>query len=430
LNGLLKKENIFLAVFSMILFRVSLDLAIINSFDRMYRLSSDLTLNIEAYKYIISLIVFLFLAINAAYIIKRKTISSIILFFIFLLSYVPGTALYGLVGLPDQYFLYFNIYWFLLVFCSRIIPRISIPRLNIVGKSNMPFYLIVILSCLTAIWISYKITGFRLTISLSGSNVNTLRSETYEMITGIYAYVIYWIGNIVIPFAIVHFFIKKKWIPLSAVIFVQIVLFSINGTKTWLFLIPVSILGVLFYKDALVKYVSAAFAFVNFIGTWIYHSFGIEFLTNMITRRVFVSQAMNNYFYYDFFVDNEKDYLTSSIFRWFGAKSSYTMPIAKIIADVYYYEDSYASSGFFADAYSNFGVSGLFLYPFFLVLFFRMYEGIAKGIETKHIISILIVSSVYLLNGSFFTVFLTFGLFAGMVVMLIYPRNNIAGERI
>jgi hypothetical protein len=420
----IKKDSIMITVICMVIYRLSLDYANLKLFDSMYTQEADIFLSYETNKYLLSFAFFLFLAVNVAYVIKRITVSSIVIFVLFLLSYIPGTSLHGLGALPNHYFLYFNVYWFVIVFASRIIPRIKLPQLNIVGKSHLPFYIVVICASIYVVWISYHFTGFRISLSLSGSNINSLRYESYEFLTGIYAYISFWIGNIIIPLAIVHFFIKKKWILLVFVIFIQIILFSVSGTKTWLFLIPVCILGVMFYKATRIKYISAAFALINLIGVWAYYTLGNDFLTNMITRRMFVSQALNNYFFYDYFMDNNKDMLASSILRWFGAESIYTTPIPLIIADTYYHVESYASSGLFADAYSNFGVVGVFLYPIFLVIFFRIYEALAKGIDIKEIISILIASSVYLLNGSFFTVFLTFGLFAGMVVMLIYPRNN------
>jgi hypothetical protein len=428
------KEGLIISIIGLIIFRLSLDYASFQLFNEMYRMGTSFAIDLVFYKYCISILVVLILSIFVVKIIRRKTLSRIVFFILFLLSYLPGTSLYGLIGLPDQYFLYFNIYWILFSWAIMCIPRIKMMRLDITGNSYYIFYYVVVVASFIAVGYSYYYTGFRFVISLEGMIINSLRTESYDFLTGGSVYLLFWIANIIIPLAIVHFLNKKQWLLLCSVIFIQIMLFSINGTKTWLLLIPVSIIGALFYKEKVLKYTAITLAIVNFAGVWLFKGFGLDFFTNMITRRMFFSQALSNYLYYDFFLTNPKDMLMSSLLRWFGATSQYTTPIQRIIGYVYYHAETVASSGLFADAYSNFGLFGVIIYPIFLVIFLKIFESLAEGINIKDIISILIVISVYLLNGSFFTVFLTYGLLAGMLIVLIYPRNNdipnnISGER-
>jgi hypothetical protein len=133
-----------------------------------------------------------------------------------------------------------------------------------------------------------------------------------------------------------------------------------------------------------------------------------------------------SYFYYDFMFDKEKIFLRESLFLHRFFDSVHGKPVISFIAENYI-GDIYSSpnSGLFADAYVEFGVFGMLLMPFFIVLLLRLIDCVSVKVNEIIMLPclislILFLLSVSIVGGTFIYTFILLLLFLYLV-----PRSNL-----
>lgn len=364
----------------------------------------------HAYSYLSLIIMSIFMA-NCS---KKVNVSYTMLMFLFLFAYVPNGSLYAQMDLDTSYMNISNLYWLCMISAYRLLPNMLsenksmyIKHKNFLIKAVPYIFLIILLG------FSYQYNG--LTINLNLADVYDMRMESRDNPLGrIMGTLIAWAGSIVFPLTIVYAIKEKKFIKAMIFLFGQAAAFSINGTKTWLFIVVASIIGVLFIRrDKNIYHMPLMFAGINFVSYLEYLKFDTSFVANYIVRRVFFSTSLNNWYHILFFTDNEPLYFLHSsiggLLKSLGFESPYPDSISLIIGQMYYSNETNASSGTIADAYDNFGLFGVIFLPFFVVFFLKLMDRMSVGLQIRYLLPLIIVTAIYLLNGNIFTVLLTYG---------------------
>jgi hypothetical protein len=420
--------NKWLFYIGVIIFRVSLDLVytkIICSRFFAYEFSLNLSLDRIVYSYATVFLTSLLLCGCVS--IKKP--SSILIVFLYLFAYVPNMSLYCCMGLPHVYFIYSNIYWFFILSAYMIVnPRykFKMKELTLTGKiaTRSVFYIFFFVIVIYAV----NYNGLSLTINLN--DVYDLRmSSRVNAIGSIMEKILPWAGNVVFPIAIIDSIRKRKPIKTALFVFAEIVAFSINGTKTWLFVMVISVLVIIFVrKEKSFGYIPSVFAGLNLTGYLLNIYWEDYFISNFFIRRVFFSTSLSNWYYIDFFSKNSKLYMTHSALGWiqkFGMELPYGRNISSVIGELYFTSaDINASSGTIADAYSNFGLIGLVIFPIFIVLVAKILDAVARDVNIIYIFSVIISTSIYLLNGNIFSGMVTYGYLFAVVLIYYMKRAN------
>lgn len=421
----------FKILIGLLLYRFSLDFLYINVIVDLYNIYG-FRLDIEPIKVIISYIVLIIISTLITSNIKDSRPSSTILLLLILLAFVPNTSLFGLMNIDYIFIVISTIYWLIVAFFYRFIPNLRLNNNN-VSKNNffitinkyLPFgFLIVIIS------FSYLYNGLRINIDLS--DVYDMRMESRQLgIPGFMNYILPWAGNIVFPIVIIESLRRKRFLIATIFIYASLVLFSVSGMKTWLFILIISVMWILVIRseDYIFK-IPLFLSIINIISYIETVAFKSDYFANFITRRVFFSTSLSNSYYIDFFHDNPKLYLTDSAFGWikrFGYISPYdNEPVSRLIGRIYYNNlEMNASSGTIADAYTNLGFLGLIIYPFILIILLKLMDSSSKGLNTRYIIPVYVSMAIYILNGNIFSVLITYGFIFSLFYLYFLPRQKV-----
>ena len=133
-----------------------------------------------------------------------------------------------------------------------------------------------------------------------------------------------------------------------------------------------------------------------------------------------------NYYYLDYFRDKELLFLRESILKNFF-ESPYSpwspVQISKQFMKAAYYHN--ATNGLIGDYYSNFGLTGLFIYPLLISFCFYTLRYFLRGFNVLICVVISFILMWMLVNTSFFTWLMTGGYLIYLVILFMYKKFNI-----
>lgn len=355
----------------------------------------------------------------------RVELSSNIMTMLILVSLLPTTTMIAYnSSYSFTYILLMYIYWLLLLILNLYVPEIVLFR-KIKENTSWPLYLYIIISSCAIIYVSWVYTGFRFHFGLL--DVYDIRAEAREYQGHVLLGYIITAADNILPVILTYFLIKKQRI-LAAIIAMFILLnFGISAAKLVVFLLIFAIGGYLFIKSTNVFFYGV-WAVIVIVLTSIFEFLVLNtyFISNFSLFRVFFIPAKLHYVYYEFFSKNEFDYFRQSAFKFF-LESPYKDNIQFLMG----YNDirdfsARANNGLFSDAYLNFGVIGILLFPIVVVLILKYLEGAAKNLNPK-ILFITATSVTFVIQGVPFTqALLTSGLFLLIILFYLIPKNQLS----
>jgi len=423
-----KKLNKYLII-GLILFRITLELSYILIVQPMYGYYGFLN-DVNWLKYILSWFVYIILSFLMKKIISNPLkVSNVIVLILFTASYIPNSSLYVFNELPNLYYFYFNVYWSMLlileIFLNSRFTNIKIRR-SLYKNQNIKSIALEIITLVFCLYVFYNsLTYNGLYINLQLSNIYELRSSSSNYDFGAMSgYLLTW-SVIVLALAAVRYFEQKKWKLFLIVCYLELLLFSINGSKTTLLIIPISLIAYRYFSDNKVSLIPLGLSMINIFSTVVFFIINDVTLIMLTSFRSYYLPALISNKFYDFFCNNPPDFLKQSILRRFGLISKYEIPIPYLIDSIYFMGDSSANTGLFADAFSNFGPLGTIIYPFLLIGILYLLNYATNGLELKSNVAIILVLSVAFINNSFFTVLLTNGFLLLILLLLLYRRKRI-----
>ncbi len=268
-------------------------------------------------------------------------------------------------------------------------------------------FLFFIFNTLIIFFTSFYYTNFRLLFSF---DVYIFREEFFNLNLPILLnYYLLFCGFVFLPFTFMNFLLNKQFLFAFFNFFVGFVQYSLNGHKSILFVyIIVLSLFIVFsilrnpFKSLIFINSSLVFVFIfsYFLDKYLQFSTPAIFLY----RSLPLPQLISNQYLKFFLMGNEPLLLRDSIFRYFF-KSPYPTVFSFYITG----GDSNANNGLIGDAFANFLYLGLIVYPFLInFVFFKIYYIFSK-FNIFFMFSFIFILIWNLLNASFFTWLLSFG---------------------
>ncbi len=298
---------------------------------------------------------------------------------------------------------------------------------NIVSYIQFFDWLLFVFCVIFVMTLAYLYSGFRFTISFEDSLEYRLYMRTVNLPT-LVRYLFPLTGTVFLPYLFIRFLNNKKYFFVFLIFILGVLNYSINGMKTWLVIYLLELFVFIFSKQKnkykyMVSFMSLFLSVLTILAIIIYNKFNSLFLVSIL-RRVLLIPAGINYLYIDFFSINEKLFLRESVFRIFF-KSPYKIGSSFLIGGMRTgnYEAN-ANNGLLGDAYSNFGLIGVFLYPLILVMTFYIVLKLTKKTDINILIPLLLILVWNLINCSFFTWLLTGGVIVLCFILLMNQKRQ------
>lgn len=389
-------------------------------------------------KYIIGWIFYLFLLFFKQFLMKEEI--RFIFNMLMILSTTATISLYGLMNFRSAHFLLVVLFWLgvLLAFFSLQkcwATPIRLKSFNSLSRQKKPLTMNKEAVLDTIIFVSagiitlYMFTKYGKVLASSILHVYDLRSEFRSLnVSQLDTYLISWNGLVLLPWSFLRFLSKRKWVMALIVFQLGFVMFSINGMKTWLFIYPAFIVIFYILKRRDYSYlcctVLIGISVLLFSSLIIYRTSG-EYWLLSICERIFFTPAENDYYYIEYSSKHEILFLRESIMKNLF-ESPYEISFSKIIGDMYLSAATYrnATNGGIGDAYANFGVLGILVYPWLMAITFRL---VGKKLQyfPDSVFGCVIFSLVFTYIGtSFFTWLMTGGVLLYYFIMWIYNRAS------
>lgn len=412
---IVKKHTIF-SFMGILLYRIVLDISycFIISPNWSYR---HFELDINSMKWFESILLLVVISILMPR--SSKKLSNVMIWLLILLSYVPMLTLFALKNESRVFMYAVTAFWIVVFFLSRL------PGLDLTKLDNSRLILYILFGCLStfAIVMVLRSSGFLINWDLS--KVYEIRSEFSARRIPLAGYFFSWLGYILNPLFFGIFFIRKKWFYLSCVVYLQLLLFSCTGNKTFLFAFAfISGLMWVIPRKYPLAYISIGFAGVISLGILSNWLVGDLWVSGLFTRRTLLSQPMQYFFYFDFFSKNVSTFLSQhTVFNLF-LDYPYTLSPPNLIGKMYYNSPlSNANTGLVGDAYMNFGFAGLALWSIFTGLFLKIVDSCSKGIDSRIGVAAVAMPVFTMINSALMTSLITHGLALLCIVLYLLPER-------
>jgi hypothetical protein len=234
-------------------------------------------------------------------------------------------------------------------------------------------------------------------------------------------YSLTWQSGVVNPFLIAYGTVHRHRTHLVAGILGQLVLFSVAASKSMLvssFIVWLAIF--LLHEDRrhraaprLLLVVSAVVA----VGGGHQLVTGSIDLNSVLARRAIMTPPVLTRYYFDFFGANPKTHLSQSVLGWLF-DYPYTQSIPRTVGARYVGEATSANANFFADAFANFGLTGVAVFSLLLATMFLLIDANSRNIDIRLATASLVVAGTSLVNSALLTSLLTHGLLLALILLV------------
>jgi len=414
-------------VIAVFIYRLILDVSYVLVMSKVfaynyYMLSPNAFKIFESY-FFLTLILLL---LNISFKFKGRILNSqILIFLFFLISYIPFLSFYALANKSRLFFYGVTFFWILIAFLNYIFPEFHVKRLK---NSNSIYLFFTLMANLIGLFLIFRYLGFSLNFNLS--IVYDVRRIYIEAKIPFAGYLFTWLSYAINPIFLSYCFVNKKWVNLMLVFFIQLILFSQTGMKSFLF-VPFFVIGIawLLNKRARIIYwIPFILSLLIVSGIFSYYIIGDVWVSSLFTNRTLFFPASLSFLYYDFFSKNSFTYLSSHhIFRSL-LEYPYPLDPAYLIGFVYFGKPGMpimaANNGIIANAYMDFGFLGFFFLGFAFVLILKIINGVSKENDIRIAAGVIGFSALYLSNSSLLTCLLTHGLIVSILFMYLLPRSE------
>jgi hypothetical protein len=355
---------------------------------------------------------------------NKNSLASKIVVTLYFISFVPTISLIGFRSDYDPYYVtLICLYWFVFLTSWNVLPKINLISTSF--KSDLFFYLIILVCSLVVIYVSGRYTGFHIQTDIY--NVYELRAEARGFsLSPPISYLILFADNI-LPFGVVYLIHQKKYSFAAILAFIVILNFSITGSKQIFALLILGVMGYWFYRfvsKPIMLPIMFSFALcLCLIEPLITDTY---FLNTFFPYRVLFIPAETHYAYFSFFSvsTNQFDFFQQGPLRAFY-DSDYTTGLAFLIGDFSIGDiEARANNGLFSDAYQNLGPLGILIMPILTILYLKTLDGATENTDQRLYFVLLLYISFVLLGIPLTTALLSSGLFALMLVLYFLPKNR------
>ena len=208
----------------------------------------------------------------------------------------------------------------------------------------------------------------------------------------------------------------------------SVFLFSVSGMKTVLFGSAMVVGVYVLFKLQRKMRVLVLLLVAVVLGTvLVYYFTGSPVLYSYIVRRLCFLTAKVSNEHFDFFLVNGPIRLGNSIFSSVVLYPYQSDP-ADIIGSLHYIAgETHANSGFFADAFTNFGYFGGFLWSILFAFFMKLQDMVSKNKPFYVTCACFALYLTIFTNSALITSIMTHGFLAATVLVAIMPKTETSG---
>jgi hypothetical protein len=357
-----------------------------------------------------------------------------VVWIIYLLAYVPSTLmpLLSLVRPPEDVALLVVAIGTAFTLLS-LVPSLRLLRLRRLRVPSWVFWSAFVALCGFLLLQITSEHGYAIALP-SLSEVYDVRGEYKEAAESRLSRLgVSWIGNVLAPFLFAVALVRRRPLLALPALALQAYLFSITGFRSLLFaaVILVVLLGASAMRG---RYLGAYLAWGGsalIVGSWLLdQALQTIAFTSTLVRRLIATPGLLSGWYFDFFSDNPQVRLSHSVLaRWLDYPYDVAPPFL-IGARYFGRDETYANANFWADAFANFGFSGIFVFTVVLGLILWFADstvGASDSARTRLALLLLGVPAFTLSNTALTTTLLTHGLALALLILFVVPRNITAG---
>lgn len=352
--------------------------------------------------------------------IRKPCFSNLVLYAIYLINYIPATIMVSFMHPEFAVYLYL---YYLLLFAVTFEIKLRITKRSHHYMTKRSIYMLAALFSVVVpfVWLYYA----RGRIQLGFDDVYEARLEARGYgIPMVFRY-IFASMKVVIPVCVVWALKNKNRGIAIALTIVQLISFFVDGTKSTVFSIFVSIAGYYYLNknEDRIRYFPDVLACIGLLSIAEYKIRHTFMITHLFIRRVMFVPNMLNFRYYEFFSEHEPDYFRASILRLFGFQSPYGS-VARTIGKYFSGSDDLAANnGLFSDAIANLGVVGVVIMPLAVLLILKTLDAVSEDIDLASRIAAVVPFTVAVISTSYFRLFLTHGMVALFMIFYFIPRK-------
>ena len=354
------------------------------------------------------------LALYVPVILMRRPMMQFAYHLFFIFSTAPSISLFGLSNQNSSYMAVVVFYWAIVATLFVLFSRLRNvpPRSPLLANFQGGEYFAMTAGLIATIYL-YLSLGPENTADIMHSY--DVRTDFYDRAAWYQVYIMNWTGIVFLPVAFAKFADRRKWLPCLIIVGDSIVLFSVSGQKAWLFLCPVILFIILasrlFGMATLRLFTAGSTALLAFTAFGPFRT--VTFVS--IVDRTYLVLSEVAYYYLDFFQNGEFLLLSETALGNF-VNSPYSTSVSGLIADQYmegaYYRN--ATSGLIPDAYGNFGLLGIIVYPILIVALVRLLDHLTNYMSVGVAMSVIFVVIYQAQNMPFSTL-----LVSGGVILLL-----------
>jgi hypothetical protein len=276
---------------------------------------------------------------------------------------------------------------------------------------------------------AYVVFSFGLRAPPSLAGVYEVRNDFGDSLQAghwLAAYAIPWAGNVINPLLFALGLARRRPLLIATAIAGEMLIYSVTGFKSVLF--AIALVPIIYVAIATARrWYGAATTF----GTTAL--FGLAIAASAVTatwsvtllRRVFAVPGQMHWYYFEYFSGHPHFHLTHT--RLGGLfSSSYTIEPPDLIGVTYFPGTRpNANAGVWADAFANFGFTGIIVFALVLGAVLWVIDGVGHRRDPRVIGPMLAIAGLTLSDSALLTTVLTLGLAFGCAVMFFMPPGPI-----
>ena len=276
----------------------------------------------------------------------------------------------------------------------------------------------------------YVLLTFGLQAPPSLSGISDVRRDFGATVEGghwVAAYAIPWAGNVINPLLFSLGIARRRPVLIIAAIAGESLIYSVTGLKSVLFaiaLVPIIYLAISmarrWYGPAATLGTSLLFM-LAVAGSAVTATWSITLL-----RRLFAVPGQMHWYYFEYFSNHPHYELAQTRLGGLFSSSPYTVTSPDLIGATYFPGPRpHANAGVWADAFANFGFSGIIVFALVLGAVLWVIDGVGHRRDPRVIGPMLALAGLTLSDSALLTTLLTLGLGFGCAVLFFMPPGSI-----
>jgi len=368
---------------------------------------------------------------------STDTLGKLLLWLMILFSYIPMLTVYGMAN-ESRLFMYATTGFWVIV--CRFCPagkQVSLkPPGEVLGrKINVSMFMgLTALALLTVV--AYRGFQFlydvRMHIPSQMSDVYDIREDWVDLGLPLHGYWFHWLACVFNPIFFAISIVRKKWIHVALIVYLQLIVSLMVGTRTYFLDLPfVLVLMWIVSRKRPLSLLAAGLAVIIIFSSFFSYLLNDWFPYNFLVRRLLCVSAELTFHYYDFFSGHHLLHLSYIFNNFFNIRGlvhdPYGVSPDLLIGETYFGMPSLAAvSGIVADGYMNFGVLGIAIWSMFLAGILRVLDKVSGGVDLRVGVAALAVPALSFSQTYMVRTLFTAGFVLALIVLYCLPRGNLS----